>query len=346
MTVERVLWLSPWMRPLARVYCDELVRSGIEPMLVTSDQHPESGGSKAYEVVLDPRPKRLSTWRPFADAFAEARRFDPDVVVTELVRDPRWLSFGRLAPRVHVVHDDRPHDAGENRPAWERAVFDRWGERAAETVAFSEFVAGRIGGARVVPLTSDVAAEDVPAPAGPEDRKDFVLLGRLNGYKNIDVALQAWDRHVHGGRWRGDHLLLIGDGDFPGAVPPTVEWIRGSYEYRDVLPRLSRAKGSIVHYRRASQSGVQVLSMQLGVTPIVSTEGALAEFQPPGEPAIDVDDVEGLGRAFDSLADPAAAHARGLAALQHYDQRYSAPRSAAELIAVIDDVVASDRSTP
>ena len=158
-----------------------------------------------------------------------------------------------------------------------------------------------------------------------------VLLGRLNEYKNIDVCLQAWRQHTAGPGWRGDNLVLIGDGDLRKPLPDNVVWHAGAFRYPDVISLLSQAKASVVHYRRASQSGVQVLSMQLGVTPIVSTEGALPEFQPPGETPIGVDDVDGLARAFDSLADPVAAAKRGAASREHYERNYSASVAAGPL---------------
>ncbi len=113
----RVLWLSPWMRPLARMYVDALHSAGHECLLVTSDQHYEPAGALGYERVLDPRPKDLRTLRPLLRTVGEARAFRPDVVVVELVWDPRWLALTQLAPTVHLVHDDQPHDATEPAPA-------------------------------------------------------------------------------------------------------------------------------------------------------------------------------------------------------------------------------------
>jgi len=336
MTIRRVLWLSPWMRPLARVYAEALRRQQVEVLLVTSEQHPESNAARDYELVLDPRPKAPATWLEFSRALRPIRRFDADVVVTELVRDPRWVTLGRGRPRVELIHDDRPHDVDETRPRWERALFDSWGARSAATVTFSKYVATAIGGASVVPLTSDLSPELAPAVAPAERRRDFVLVGRLNPYKNIDVTLRAWAAHVNGAHWEGDQLVLIGDGTAPKALGPHVRWVRGAYSYRDVLSTMAQAKASVVHYRRATQSGVQVLAMQLGVTPIVSSVGALPEFQPEGECAIGVDDVPGLTAMFDALADPAAAARRGERARKHFLQRYDADRSAQALLEVLE----------
>ena len=36
----------------------------------------------------------------------------------------------------------------------------------------------------------------VPPFVTAEGRRNFVLLGRLNYYKNIDVCLQAWETHT------------------------------------------------------------------------------------------------------------------------------------------------------
>ena len=59
---RRVLWLSPLMRPLARVQAEALRARGIDVLLVTTDQHPESDTARDYELVLDPRFRTASTW--------------------------------------------------------------------------------------------------------------------------------------------------------------------------------------------------------------------------------------------------------------------------------------------
>ncbi len=341
----RVLWLSPWMRPLARVYCEQLQDAGWEVVLVTTDQHPESDGARSYERVLDARPRTASTWPGFARELRAARSFAPDVVVTELVRDPRWMLLTGGAPRVNLIHDDRPHGADEVFPAWERRLFGRWAESAAGTVAFSEYVGCRIGASAVAPLASDLDEARVPPFVGAGGRRDFVVFGRLSEYKNLGVTLAAWERHVAGPGWRGDELVLIGDGDLSPDLPPAVRWRRGTYSYADVLEPMARAKGSVVHYRRATQSGVQVLAMQLGVTPIVSPEGALPEFQPSGEDPIGVDDVAGLARAFDRLADPAEAERRGRAAHAHYLRAHTAAVSTDALGAELSRA-AGERNAP
>lgn len=332
----RILWLSPWMRTLARVQVDALHEAGHECRLVTSDQHYQPMTARADERVLDPRPRDPRTITPLLRVAREMRAWRPDVVIVELVWDPRWLLLARLAPMVHLIHDDAPHDTTETRPRWQRALFDHFTRRAARTVAFSSYVADRVG-AMVVPLTSDVPDADLPPE--PAQRRDFVLYGRMSPYKNVPIALRAWQAHVESDAYRGDRLLLIGDGplELP-ALPPHCAWRRGRYAYADVLGMLAGAKGSLVHYRNATQSGVQLLSEQLGVVPIVSDSGALPDFQPPDEPPIGVDDIDGLAAAFAGLADPAIAAARGKACREHYQAHFSATRSAAVLADVLRSV--------
>lgn len=195
----------------------------------------------------------------------------------------------------------------------------------------------------VLPLCSDLAADLVPPFVEPQGRRDFVMIGRLNPYKNLDVVLQAWQRHVAGPGWRGDHLVLIGDGPVDaGTLPEQTRWQPGKYRYVDISTTLAAAKGSIAHYRRASQSGVQVVSMQLGVMPIVSAAGGLPEFQPPGCPPIDVDDVAGLAAAFDQLADPLTAARCGADAKRHFAQRFAVDHGADQLLNVITEVLAGE----
>jgi glycosyltransferase involved in cell wall biosynthesis len=347
MGAPRVLWLTPWMRPLARVQAEALRRRGADVVLVTSDLHPESDAARDYELVLDPRFRAVASWPATVTAWPRIRRYRPDVVIADLVRDPRWIALAGRAPRIQVVHDDRAHDATELRPPHETAVLDRWGARSAATVAYSEHVAGAVASRRnvtgtrlhVLPLTSDLDPALVPPLVGAERRQDFVMVGRLNVYKNVEVVLEAWRRHVDGDGWRGDNLVFIGDGPIMDRrLPGHTSWRRGAYRYRDVVATLAAAKGSIAHYRRASQSGVQVVSMQLGVMPIVSTMGGLPEYQPPGCPPVDVDDVAGLAAVFDRLADPITAARRGAEAARHYAQRCTADRVADRLLDVIFQV--------
>jgi len=343
------------MRPLARVQAEALQRRGTEVLLVTSDLHPESGAARDYELVLDPRFRVPATWPATLSAWRRIRDYRPQVVIAELVRDPRWIALAGRAPRIQLVHDDRPHDVIEQRPGYEDAVFDRWGAGSAATVTYSDYVATEVGGRRdvagtpvhVMPLTSDLDPALVPAPVDAAQRRDFVLVGRLNPYKNLGVVLEAWQRHVTGGGWRGDDLVLIGNGALSTPdLPPHARWHCGRYRYADVVSTLAAAKGSVAHYRRASQSGVQVLSMQLGVTPIVSTAGGLPEYQPPQCLPVAVDDIAGLAGTFDTLADPVTAAQHGSAAALHYAQRFSVDHAAERLLSVLTDVAAGQPSMP
>lgn len=341
----RVLWLSPWLRTLTRVQVDALREAGHSALVVTTDQHYEKVAARPDERVLDPAIKDPRTLPALARVIAEARRFAPDVVVSEMMHDPRWLPMTRLAPLVQVVHDDRPHDAHEERPWHQRAVLDLQTRSAAAVVAPSAHVAAVLSarfGRRVdvVPLTSDVPEADLPpVPAPAAERRDMVLLGRMSPYKNVGVTLRAWAAHVASEAYAGDRLLLLGDGPLESlALPEHVEWRREHFSYADVLPRLARAKASLAHYRLATQSGVQVLSMQLGVPTVVSDSGGLPEFATPDLPPLEADDVDGLAALFGRLADPATAATLGAGARRHYERCFSADRAAAAWIGVFGRV--------
>lgn len=342
----RVLWLSPLMRPLARVQAEGLRERGADVLLVTTDQHPESDAARDYELVLDPRFRAASTWPAALAARRRIREHRPDVVIAESVRDPRWIALAGRAPRIQLVHDER-RDDGRHRQPVARAVFDGWGARSSATATYSNYAAIAVATRRdvvgtqvhVMPLCSDLDPALVPAFVGPDGRRDFVIAGRFNSHKNIDVVLEAWQRHVDGGRWRGDELLLIGDGPLTiRTLPAYVRWRPGTYRYADVVTTLAAAKGSVAHYRNASQSGVQVLSMQLGVMPIVSPAGGLPEYQPPGFPPVGVDDVAGLAAAFDDLSDPLTATLRGGAAARHYADNFAVDHAVDGLVDLLTEV--------
>jgi glycosyltransferase involved in cell wall biosynthesis len=325
----RVVWLSPLMRPLARVQAEALRARGVDVLLVTTDRHPESDTRRDYEMVLDLSFRTASTWLA---AWRRIREHRPDVVIAERVRDPRWIALAGRTPHIQLVHDERRDKGSWGRRAYARAMFDRWGSRSAATGTYSNYAAIAVAIRRdvagtpvnVLPLCSDLDPALVPPFVGPDERHDFVVAGQLGSQKNIDVVLEAWQRHVDGGSWRGDELLLIGNGPLViRTLPAYVRWRPGNYRYADVVSTMAAAKGSVAHYRGASQSGVQMLSMQLGVMPIVSPVGGLPEYQPPVFPPIAVDNVAGLTAAFDELSDPLTATLRGAAAARHYAEWFA-----------------------
>lgn len=335
----RILWLSPGLRATARVGAEALRDNGAQVRLITADIHVESDRPRDYETVLLGRAIPTAGWLPVLRAYREARRFNPHVVVSELVRDPRWRIFGRLAPRIRLVHDDRPHDDAHIESLPVRWFINAWDRRTARaTVVFSHYVAESLRrqgahGSRihVVPLYSDLDPALIPTPVPAGHRRDFVMFGRQRPYKNHRVVFAAWEAHVRGPAWRGDELVLFGGGEIPLPLPPHTRWEHREFKYRAVIGELARAKGSIVHYTAgASQSGAQVLSMQLGVPPLVSDAGALPEYQPPGLSVTGVDDVGGLAAAIDALADPVEVERQsGIARARyhsHYDARFFARR--------------------
>ncbi len=334
------------MRPLARVQAEALRERGIDVLLVTTEKHPESDRAREYELVLDPGFRTASTWSAALAAQRRIREHRPDIVIAEQVRDPLWIALAGRVPRIQLVHDER-RDDGRQRRVYARAVLDRWGARSAATVTYSNYAAIAVAARRdvagtpvhVVPLCSDLDSTLVPPFVGHDGRRDFVMAGRLDAHKNIDIVLEAWQRHVDGKSWRGDELLLIGDGPLTiRTLPAYVRWRPGSYRYADVVTTLAAAKGSVAHYCSASQSGVQVLSMQLGVMPIVSPVGGLPEYQPASFPPVGVDDVAGLTAAFDDLADPWTATLRGSLAARHYADHFSVDRTVDGLLSVLTEV--------
>ena len=340
----RAVWLSPLMRPLARVQAEALRARGVDVLLVTTDRHPESDTARDYEMVLDLQFRSVSSWLA---AWRRIREHRPDVVIIDQVRDPRWTALARGIPRIQLVHDDRRDEDSGRLRALSRALFDRIGPRSAATVTYSNYAAISVAVRRdvagtpmtVLPLCSDLDPAKVPPFVGPEERQDFVVAGQLGWQKNMDVVLDAWQRHVDGDSWRGDELLLIGNGPLViKTLPAYVRWRPGNYRYADVVKTLAAAKGSVALYRGASQSGVQMLSMHLGVMPIVSRVGGLPEYQPPVLPPVGVDDVAGLAAAFDELADPLTATLQGAAAARHYADSFAVDHAADGLFGLLTDV--------
>lgn len=349
----RVLWLSPWLRPRGRIWAESLKKQGVEVLLVTSDLNYETADSaRDYEAVLHGRPVPNKDWDRLYSTYRRAARFKPDLVVTEILRDPRWRIFTGLAPRIRIVHDDKPHDDTHIAPWYNRRFLSGspWDINADATIVFCNYVANELRSANAVkpplyvaPLTSDLEDSLTPPFVEPEARKDFVLIGRQKPYKNHEVVFAAWEAHTRGSAWRGDELVLRGGGFITPPLPPHARWNQGPYQYREVAAELARAKGSLIHNRSASQSGVQLLALKMGVPTLISNAGGLPEYQPPGFGVSGIDDVEGLTSHFDALADPAELDRQSRAAIAHYQKHFTPEVASGRLIEIFHDVLKRTR---
>jgi glycosyltransferase involved in cell wall biosynthesis len=181
----------------------------------------------------------------------------------------------------------------------------------------------------VIPLTSEMPDTLAPTWVDPQQRRDFVVVGRLSAYKNLPLVIAAYRLHQQSSAYRQDRLVIAGDGD-PGCdLPEDVIWHRGRFRFADIAPKIAAAKASLCMYSAGSQSGVQLMAMQCGTPSLVSPVGGLAGYLPPGESAVELDPKR-LAAALSRLADPAVAASAGLRNRREYQNRFAvAPTSAA-----------------
>jgi glycosyltransferase involved in cell wall biosynthesis len=337
----RILLVAPWFRTLAGAWAEPMRAAGHEVLVVTSPRHFEQRSAGEPEIVLAQSPRSVAGIKEFRQLARTIREFRPDVVLADELRDPRLLALAPRTPLVVVVHDAQPHDAAHRRP-WRHDAVVRIEHRHAERFAvFSESVRAALGTRTmspidVVALPSEMRDDEVGPFVESAGRRDFALVGRLGPYKNIPVVFDAWRRHTESPAYRGDRLLVVGDGEPGVPLPPHAERTHRRFAFADIAGSLAAAKGSLALYRAGSQSGVQRLSQQVGVSCVVSDVGGLAEALPPGEPAFAPDDRAGVAARLDALADPVFAAERGRIGQEYYRDHQSAARSAEQLLAVLE----------
>jgi len=333
----RVLWLAPWFRSLANIYGRGLTTEGHEVQIITTRKHPEPAPSLVEELVCPKRPYDPRWAASFVEAERIYRRFQPDVVIADEVTDPAFaLLVQRMRPKWLVIHDALPHDQTHELHGLRKEIQAAGWRRPSHILTFSEHVAREVKSAEwnrhsaevhQVKLLSEVRDEDVPRFRTRNERRDFVLMGRVAPYKNVDHVLRAWEDHVDSSHYRGDRLIVWGAAQWhqPESTVvnargnSTVEWRPEVYRYSDIRDgQFSAFKGSLCVYSEASQSAVQILSAQLGVVPIVSNVGGLPEYQAPTLPVLDPGDHEGLVEVLNRLADPDTAIELGQVAQDSY----------------------------
>lgn len=324
----RIVWLAPWFRTLATAWAKGFRDLGHEVCVVTSPMHFDPPPVHPGDIVLEHPWRSVNGAKEFGQARRAVAKFEPDVVISEITRDPRYLALApRGVPLTITTHDAVAHDVANRTPLMRRLARRTLESRADLEICFSEHVASDIGPRRhpvsVVPLTSEMPETLTPSFVPAEHRRDFLVVGRLSAYKNIATIIEAYQRHQRSEAYRGDRLVLVGGGDPECALPDDVDWISGRFAFAELAPRLSAAKASVCLYSAGSQSGVQVTSMQCGVQCLVSDVGGLHEYLPGDEAALSASDPAQLAHAFDALAEPGAAEDGGRRARLEYESRYS-----------------------
>ena len=248
----RVLWLAPWFRSLANIYGRGLTVEGHEVQVITSSKHPQPAPSLVEELVCPKKPYDPRWAHALVDAERIYRRFRPHVVIADEVTDPVFtILVQRMDPQWLVIHDALPHDQTHELHGLRKAIRAAEWRRPSHILTFSEHVAGELQAAKWdrhsaqvhrVNLLSDVRDEDVPSLRPSKERRDFVLMGRVAPYKNINHVLRASDARPHSPHFRGDRLIIWGAGQWHRTQSPgvdakdndSVKWRPEVYRYSDI----------------------------------------------------------------------------------------------------------------
>ena len=288
----RIAFVAPWFRTLAHLYGRLLQEAGHEVLVVTSDRHFEDSYGFCDEVaapVLGVDPARATA--AVLRARRAVRAFRPDVVVEDVLSDPRWQGAGGRARRVLMLHDPRPHDDSHRLLGIRSWSAQRQLARADGLLCFSETSAAILRARTSRPVTAVPLLSEVPEEwvrLSPTKR-GFLMLGRLSVYKGFDLGLRAWQGLSDSERAAHPLRCVVSEGD-----PALLERLRasgasltvGRFSFREVTEQVSSASALLLPYAAASQSGVQLMSLQHATAPLVSDLPGLAEYQVPGQPPV------------------------------------------------------------
>lgn len=346
----RVVIVAPWFRSLAHIHGWLLHEAGHDVLVVTTDRHPEHPPPTVTEVVVQ-KPGFPRSVLKLASLRSLVGRFDPQVILEDVVDDPIWLLVApRSVPRILLIHDAIPHDQANAKGVLRNQIGLLQAQRARRIGVFSSFVEQQllrdgfrghdIDGTIIsrLPLMSDLLPSVDPIVyEGP--RRNFALFGRLSHYKGADIAIRSWQEIVDSGFFPGEYFYIWGASESidKDRLPPRMQVASGRFSYRDLIPKLQSCRAAVLPYRAASQSGVQVLCHQIGLPTIVSSVGALPEYQPIVPAPIPPGDGQALVASMRQFADESYQSLCIASALEANSQRTAASvgRSFRQLIASV-----------
>jgi glycosyltransferase involved in cell wall biosynthesis len=244
----------------------------------------------AVELHLHPRVTRRQS---IIQGFRLARRvrsYCPDIVHAQEAGD--WaLAVARVLTRdipfVYTVHDPRPHSGNDQ--------FVAARNRRPRTYLRSSADAIIVHGNSIV---SDMQAATPMArnkisvvlhgllgePLSPTDAlgDGFVFFGRIEGYKGLDILLDALD--LLASQCEAVKLHIVGRGPELErerariAANPAIILTEKFIPAADVPAVLRKGRAVILPYRDATQSGVVANAFAAGVPVIASDVGALTDI--------------------------------------------------------------------
>lgn len=332
----RIAFVTPWFRSLAHLYGAALERAGHSVLVVSTEDHFEAGYGLCTELTVRGQFGAAGDQvRELRNIRRRLKEFNPGVTIEDVFKDPRWLALTHGMPRRHVmIHDPCPHDSMHRVSGLKNQVSKAQLRGSSGIVAFSEYAQKEIAGSARLPVHRIPLLSEMPDDRVQRRRENgrhgFLVIGRPFPYKGVDIALEAWRRMPANRRESLTLILSEGPGDGNEALgSPDDDGLfvqEGRFAFADVTDQIASSRAVLLPYRSASQSGVQVLSMQHAVAPLVHGVGGLAEYQPDEIPAIETLDPEVWRQRMDQLLDDQFADTAGLDALTKYKSLTADPR--------------------
>ncbi|MEM7274399.1 MAG: glycosyltransferase [Actinomycetota bacterium] len=317
--------------------------AGVEPVAVTSRRVPR---------FRDPR-SPFRAWVTVREMLAT----EADVVHWQAAGNP-WvdLAFSFLMgrrPTVVTIHDMQPHPGDRNVLPGTFAAIRRVARRADRVTVHAPHVRDQVIAAGIAPDRvvvvdhGELASRYLPPdrlPLPPSDQPVVLFFGRAQGYKGLDLLVEAMTI-LNGDRAdRTARLIVAGSGPSidelfptPDAVPSWCELRAGHIPAEEVPDLFADAAVVALPYREASQSGVAALTAGFGRPVGATAVPGLADIVADGDTGLLVtpDDpvalADGLAAVLD---DPILRDRLGRGAKSAADTRLSWATITAELRAV------------
>lgn len=279
---------------------------GHEVMLLCRAHATEFGGDQAERdrhlaemgVPVIELPGRRLEPGSFADVRAARKRvreFNPDAVLVHENLDPRMLIAVLGFPIAYLIHDAVAHPGAKPIRPLLRPVSWAWKKAAAAIVvhddSIAELLPEDLRSRRPVSVIPHGAAITRQIPLAAPPALNVLLFGRLEPYKGVGVLVEAmqtvWESRPEA------TLTVAGRGPAAAEVPadPRVNLMDRYIPEAALESLFAAASVCVLPYTEASQSGVGLQSLSLGVPTVVTDVGALpglaeneSRLVPPSEP--------------------------------------------------------------
>jgi glycosyltransferase involved in cell wall biosynthesis len=266
----------PWFRVLASNYAELLENCGFDVAILTKENPWDKDSLKFCGLEISEK-LGIRSIKEMCSMFWFQWKYRPDIIIQEPTSDLRFIFLNSFSSAMtfKAIHDPKPHDS-THIPNQVKGVLLRLSTRKSrETICFSAFSQTVLKTEYRWKLLPEIPLSQICPPEICEQKKNFVVFGRISPYQNIDFLVDNWQTF---GKLLGQEELHIYGWAKKTFEGPGVVHFNRRFVRSELLSKLCTYRAALFPYLSVTQSGTLLLAQSSGLAVLTTNLEGFKEF--------------------------------------------------------------------